>query len=337
MLLSAARKPELLAGCGEIAMMSESSNVPRSGPDGAGSAAPHGRQPTADDPSTAAVATQLGADTPQPFPLLVTDPPKIGDFWLDARLTASETGVVYFAHADDQPSVLLLMLNSGAAHDAAARDRLAGEVNKLHSDTVIARGGQGQNTGRLAGKFRSELDDPVPASAQPIAPWVALAYDASPAALAEADRLLRAVDLSRTPALGAVSGPGYDLPWRSDASTGHWRVWPLTWPGRHDRAGWVPLAVSWLFTVLLAALALLIAVLLFQNAPPEQPQPPVGTLASEDPNASSSASPIESSASASPSPSEGEHESPSKDPSMQSTGEESASASGSPSKRNERL
>lgn len=322
--------------------MSESSKSPQFnlGPSGASSKQSDLKPPAAarlDDPkaSSQLPPVQLGPDTPQPFPLLVTDPPKIGDFWLDARLTASETGVVYFAHADDQPSVLLLMLNSGAAHDAAARDRLAGEVNKLHADTVIARGGQGQNTGRLASKFRSELDDPVPASAQPIAPWVALAYDASPAALAEADRLLRSVDLSRTPALGAVSGPNYQLPWRSDGQTGHWRVWPLTWPGRHDRAGWVPLAVSWLLTVLLAALALLIAVLLFQNAPPEQPQPPVGSGQSSGSPSDSSGSPQPSDSSASPE--DGEHDSPSKDPSMQQSGESTASASGDPTKRNERL
>ena len=136
-------------------------------------------------------ATRAGAPDPQPHPLLPGDPPRIGDFWLDARLTARESGVVYLGHADDSPTAMVLVLSEGAAHDPAARQRLAGEVNKLHDRAVVARGGHGQDTGRLAHKFRSEADDPVSPEDPPMAPWVALAYDGSPAALAEADRLLR--------------------------------------------------------------------------------------------------------------------------------------------------
>lgn len=285
-----------------------------------------------DSPAT---SLYTGPDSPQPFPLLVSDPPRIGDFWLDARLTARQCGIVYFAHAYDQPAVLLLVLSDGAAKDASARDRLAGEVNKLHIDTVVARGGQGQNTGRLAGKFRGEDDDPVPASAQPIAPWVALAFDGRPHALAEADRLLRAVDLSSTPSLGAPSGPDYKLHWLDNSHAGHWRVWPLAWPGRHDRAGWVPLGVAWLLTILLGALALLIAVLLFQNTPPSSAKPPVQTNQSQSQQSQSpqSSNPSQSqSQSQSASQSQSQSQSASQSQSQsQSRSASQSSSSGSPS------
>nr|WP_076389767.1 hypothetical protein [Vaginimicrobium propionicum] len=283
-------------------------------------------------------ALYAGADSPKPFPLLVDDPPKIGDFWLDARLTASPSGVVYFAHADDKPSVLLLHLSQGAANDAAARDRLAGEVNKLHADTVIARGGQGQDSGRLAGKFRSELDDPITPGTKPVAGWVALAYDGKPHAVAEANRLLRTIDLSATTPLGSPSGPRFELPWVGDSRIGSWRAWPLPWPGRHDRAGILPLLASWLLTIMLAGLGLLIAVLIFQNSPPESPTPPVPTN-QQSSSSNSSSSPQESqsassdssqSQSQSQSPSSGESSSPTES-SQSSAGESSSSASQSPS------
>ncbi len=237
-------------------------------------------QPGTPPPSGAPGAPQPPASGPadlQPVPLLVSDPPKIGDFWLDARLTAREAGLVYIGHADDQPAVMLLVLAAGAANDPAARDRLAGEVNKLHAESVVARGGAGQDDGRLGFKYRSEADDPVAAGDASPAPWVALAYDGSADARAEADRLLRSVDLSSTPLLGRPAGPDYRLHWLDDSRPGNWRVWPASFPGRHDRAGWVPLAVAWSLTILLCGLALLIAVLLFQNSPPESPQPPVPT------------------------------------------------------------
>ena len=284
---------------------------------------------------------------PQPYPLLVSDPPRIGDFWLDARLVAREAGVVFVAHADDEPAVMVLVLAEGAAHDPAARDRLAGEVNKLHAESVVARGGDGQDGGRLGHKYRSEADDPVAAGDRPTAPWVALAYDGSPEAVAEADRLLRSVDLSSTPMLGSPAGPDYRLHWLDNSRPGAWRLWPASWPGRHDRAGWVPIATSWLLTIWLGALALLIAVLLFQNSPPESPQPPVPTEQSAssgegtpDQSDQQSASPSEGTESGSPqteASSPGEDGSPSREPSMGTGGEGTATDTQPPPPVNTKL
>lgn len=214
---------------------------------------------------------------------------------------------------------MLLVLSEGAANDAAARDRLAGEVNKMHVDTVVARGGRGQDEGRLAGKYRGEADDPIGPNDEPLVPWVALAWDGSVHAVAEADRVLRSVDLSTTPLIGAPAGPDYRLHWVDDTRPGRWRLWPLQWPARKDRAGWMTIAVSWLLMLVLTALALLIVVLIFQNTPPESPQPPVPTdqqsqssrqtpqspQSSDSSSEPSSAKPSESSASPSPSESSG--------------------------------
>jgi len=123
--------------------------------------------------------TPAGPEAPGPAPLsplLAADPARVGGFWLDARLTASASGVAYAAHDDHDTPAVLLLLSEGAARDAAARDRLAGTVNKMHIDTVLARGGQGQDEGRLAGTFRPAEDPPGP-DGEAQAPWVALAND----------------------------------------------------------------------------------------------------------------------------------------------------------------
>ena len=273
-------------------------------------------------------------DLPRLSPLWRDDPPKVGDFWLDARLTAAPSGVAYVAHDDHATSVMLILLSEGAAADPAARDRLGGEVDKLHIDTVIARGGRGQSEGRLGHRSRDEADDPVGPDDPPLAPWVALAYDGSAAAVAEADRILAAVELSRLPLQGTPSGPGYRLHWIDHTRPGVSRLWPLPWPGRNDRAGWLSILVSWLLMMLLAALAVLIAILIFQQAPQTSPPPPVPPSGSPPPTDGSpppsSGSPPPSSAS--PSPSSGSPSPSSGSPSPSSgSPSPSGSESGSPS------
>lgn len=266
-------------------------------------------------PPTGPSATGGGA--PSPSPLLASDPPRIGDFWLDARVLATPAGVTFIGHDDADTPVLLILLSEGAAADAAARDRLSGEVNHLHAETVVARGGQGQDQGRLGHLFRSEDDDPRGPAQLPLAPWVALVNDGSPAAPAEALRILQAVDLSMTREIGSPSGPGYRLYWADRHDAGTSRTWPLPWPGRGDHAGWSSVGIAWLLIVMIAALGLLIAVLLFQNVPPSPPPPPVPTSASGSgggsgsPSSGSPSSGSPSSGSGSPSSSGSQPQSPS--------------------------
>ena len=121
------------------------------------------------------------------------------------------------------PPAMVIMLSEGAAADAAARARFAGEINAMHIDTVLARGGQGQDTGRLGRKFRSEDDDPMAPDERQVAPWVALAYDGSPGrggrGRADADE----VQLATLPPQGTPSG-------RTTSSTGSTGCGP-GWPG----------------------------------------------------------------------------------------------------------
>jgi len=253
----------------------------------------------------------------------------IGGFWLDGRLAARASGIAFLAHegypspppgaASQQTAeaapVMLIVLSQGAAEDAAARDRLAGEVNKMHAETVIARGGANQDEGRLAAKYRADKDEPIPSDDSPAAPWVALAYDGSVDAIAEADRVLRSVDLSSTPPLGTMRGPSFQLPWISRTKPGNWHRWPLTWPRRTDRASWVSVLVAWLLMLVIAALALLLIILLFQIPPPPSGG---GGGGGGSASASSSASGSQSnSATASPTePTSGGQDSPSQTASM---------------------
>lgn len=294
-----------------------------------GSEADPGGQPTA------------AADTYVPVsPLLPDDPPKIGDFWLDSRLRATPSGVTYVGHSDanrlggdaNQP-VMVILLSEGAAEDAAARARLSGVINKLHIDTVVARGGQGQDEGRLAKKYRSEGDDPPAPDDRPVAPWAALVYDGSPAAAATAMRILTEVELSRLAPQGTPSGPDFRLYWIDRIKPGLARLWPLPWPGRYDRAGWTTILVSWLLMLLLAALAILIAILIFHNRPPQTPPPPAPPTGSPPPQSGSpppqSGSP--SPQSGSPPPQSGSPSPQSASPSPQSGSPTRQSPSQSPS------
>jgi hypothetical protein len=226
---------------------------------------------------------------------------------------------------------MVIMLSAGAAEDAGARERLAHEAGMMHPDTMLASGGAGLSGGRFADRYVNPDDYPISPDETPLAPWVALAWDGTAEAVAEADRVLRSVDLSSTPALGQVSGPDFELPWIKRVAPGNWRSWPLSWPGERRRAGAMSLLAAWLLLLLLTALALLIVVLIFQNTPPESPNnpldpPPSGGASSSpaSPNSpsdgSDSASPDSPSTSGSesgtPTPSGSQQQSPSWTPSM---------------------
>jgi hypothetical protein len=186
--------------------------------------------------------------------------------------------VAYLAHSEtSNDPVMVLLLSEGASSDAAARDRLAGQVDRMHIDTVIAHGGPGQDGGRMAGKYHASSDAPDPVDDTPAAPWAALAFDGSPAAVAEANRLLAEIDLSWLPQQGDPHGPDFTLPWKDRPGPGAVNLWPLPWPGRPDRAGKVSILASWLLMILLAALAVLLAILMFSESPQSEPPPPVPT------------------------------------------------------------
>lgn len=254
------------------------------------------------EPMSTTPAPGPDADLPAPLaPLLAADPVRVGGYWLDARLTATASGAAFVAHDDTNTPAMVILLSEGAAADAAARERLAGTVNTLHIDTVLARGGQGQDSGRLGHRFRSASDQPEAPPDAPQAPWVALAYDGSPRAVAEANRILAEVDLSWLDQQGRPAGPDYRLHWIDQVRPGVARSWPLPWPGRHDRAGWLSILVSWLLMLLIMALAVLVAILIFQNSAPQEPPPPVPTSASASGGGSGSPSPE----SGSPSPESG--------------------------------
>ena len=258
-------------------------------------------------------------------PLLDDDPPKIGAYWLDARLGATAAGVTFVGHDAQDRSAMIILLSEGAAADPAARDRLAGAVNRMHIDTVLARGGEGQDSGRMGRKFQVEDDDPVTPDGRLLAPWVAMAYDGSPAAAAESKRVLDQVELAGLRPQGSPAGPDYNHYWSDKIRPGLARLWPLPWPGRYDRAGWRTILVSWLLMLLIGALAVLIAILIFRNQPPQQPPPPTGGSGSPPPSASASP---QSGSPQSGSPQSG---SPSGSQSGSPSGSESGSPSGSPS------
>lgn len=269
------------------------------------------------------------------FPLEPQDPVRIGDFWLDSRLATTRAGIAFAAHEEGGDSVMLLLLSKGAAQDHAARARFSGEINAMHIDTVVARGGYGQDEGRMAVRFRDEDDDPVLADQAPLAPWVALAFTGTVGAVQEAQRILHAVDLALTAPLGEPKGPGFDLHWASETQHGTTRLWPLPWPGRRDRAGWITFMTSWLLMLLLAALAILLAILLFQNAPQDSPPPPVAPESGESNGGGESGSgePQEP-ASGSPDTQPGSDPDPSDTPTMEEPGgDDSGPGEPSPNRR----
>jgi hypothetical protein len=266
-------------------------------------------------------------------PLLPDDPPKVGEFWLDARLGATPAGIAFTAHDATNTPAMVILLAEGAAADAAARSRFAGEINALHIDMVIARGGHGQDTGRLGRKYRSGEDDPVAPDERLVAPWAALAYDGSPAAAAQAMQILDAVQIATLPPQGVPSGPDYQQYWINRVRPGLARLWPLPWPGRFDRAGWRTILVSWLLMLLLAALAVLIAILIFRNQPPMSPPTPTGSSAGPQSGSPQSGAPQSGSPQ---SPGSGSPSSGSPGPSGTESGggEPTESATGSPAATN---
>ncbi|WP_344216521.1 hypothetical protein [Kribbella sancticallisti] len=219
-----------------------------------------------------APATVPARVLPDALPLMPEDPPRVGDFWLRGRLGANAAGYLYAATDETGRDAVVAMMTEGSADDAAARDRFVTVVDGLPVAAVLAH-----NDG--------DDDD--------LALWVALGpirpNDGSSAVADErliaerrGEEVLSAVLMDRVPQLGRVRGPDFRHYWENRRRPGLFRLWPLPWPAALRPASWFALVLSLLTMLVIMALAIFIAWLLFKNSPEVDPGPvipdPSGTV-----------------------------------------------------------
>ncbi|MEV6286755.1 hypothetical protein [Kribbella sp. NPDC051770] len=216
--------------------------------------------PAAAAPPQAPEPPQL---VPDALPLLPEDPPRVGEFWLRGRLGANAAGYLYAAADETGRGAVVAMMTEGSADDASARDRFVRAVDELPGESVLAH---------------NDADD------DDLALWVALGPlredDGSSSAADErliAERrgedVLSAVLMDRIPQIGRVRGPDFRHYWEGRRRPGLFRIWPLPWPAVLRPASRLALVLSLLAMALIMALAVLIAWLLFRNAPEVDPAP----------------------------------------------------------------
>ncbi|HEY0472119.1 MAG TPA: hypothetical protein VGD34_10640 [Kribbella sp.] len=204
---------------------------------------------------------------PDGLPLLPEDPPRVGDFWLQARLGANAAGYLYAACDDDGRRAVVAMMTEGSADDAAARDRFVYAVDDLPAEAVLAHND-------------SDDDD--------LALWVALgpirpddgsssASDERIIAERRGEEVLSAVLMDRVPQLGRFRGPDFRHYWENRRRPGLFRIWPLPWPAVLRPASRLALILALVAMALIMALATLIAWLLFRHAPQVDPGPVIPT------------------------------------------------------------
>ncbi|TWD83095.1 hypothetical protein FB561_4250 [Kribbella amoyensis] len=200
---------------------------------------------------------------PDALPLQPEDPPRVGEYWLRGRLGANAAGYLYVARTDDGRGAVIAMMTEGSADDAAARDRFVTAVDELPGSAVLAH---------------NDADD------DDLALWVALgpvreddgsssATDERSIAERRGEDVLSAVLMDRIPQLGRLRGPDFRHHWENRRRPGLFRIWPLPWPAVLRPASRVALMLSLLAMALIMALAVLIAWLLFRNAPEVDPGP----------------------------------------------------------------
>ncbi|MEV8372528.1 hypothetical protein AB0P21_07305 [Kribbella sp. NPDC056861] len=204
---------------------------------------------------------------PDALPLLPEDPPRVGDFWLRARLGANAAGYLYSASDENGRDAVVAMMTEGSSDDASARDRFVIAVDDLPADVVLAH---------------NDADD------DDLALWVALGPirpdDGSSAAADEqliAERrgedVLSAVLMDKIPPIGKVRGPDFRHYWEHRRRPGLFRIWPLPWPISLRPASWLAMILSLLTMLIIMVLAILIAWLLFRNSPEVEPEPVIPT------------------------------------------------------------
>jgi hypothetical protein len=205
---------------------------------------------------------------PDGLPLQPEDPPRVGDFWLRTRLGANAAGYLYSASDDHGRSAVVAMMTEGSADDAAARDRFVTAVDELPVEAVLAH---------------NDADD------DDLALWVALgpireddgtssAADERLIAERRGEEVLSAVLMDRVPQLGRFRGPDFRHHWENRRRPGLFRIWPLPWPAVLRPASRLALALALLTMAIIMALAVLIAWLLFRNAPEVDPGPVIPTV-----------------------------------------------------------
>lgn len=190
--------------------------------------------------------------TVEPHRLRRGDPPQLGQVVLVGRLAVTDAGYVYAARAGRTQAAVVL-LNEGAEADSYGRARFLAAIEST-------RNGAGHTV------LAAETDPEV-------APWIAVEVTSWEAARDIGRQLLAPVTLDDVPHPSAMAGPAFRPHWFRRADAGRWRLWPLPWPSMLSTAGrWTYLA-SFALVLLIASLALLVAVKIFENQPPGPPPP----------------------------------------------------------------
>lgn len=147
-------------------------------------------------------------------PLQYGDPPHVGPFALQARLWTAPAGLVYLAQGPDGRVVSVAVLSSGAALDAAARDRFVTGIRDAERQTRTGVLGWGASlVDRVRGRAAPGTP-PVLAMHDGPAPWVAVPYAPNGPG---AERFLDPVMVSGT-LIGRRHGPDFAHYWLGDAA-----------------------------------------------------------------------------------------------------------------------
>ena len=221
------------------------------------------------------------------LPLERGDPPALGGIELAGRLGWTVSGVVYAGRLGQQP-VTVVALNEGAEKDPYARARFqeaAQTLSPSRPDGAVQTEQDGAKVaearpGAVPGTATVSDDATVIAgdSDVDIAPWVAVSGGNRESELAAAQALLGHVALDHVPPVGEPAGPGFLPHWSARARLGRWRMWPLPWPSALTTASRWTYVAAFALVVTVAAIALWIAVKLFEDQPAVPPGPGPGPV-----------------------------------------------------------
>ena len=222
------------------------------------------------------------------LPLERGDPPALGGIELTGRLAWTASGVVYAGRLGHQP-VTVVALNEGAEKDSYARARFQEAAHTLgpsRPDGVVAterddvRAAETELVGAAAGTAAMTAHATVIAgeSDVDIAPWVAVSANSRESELAAALALLAHVAMDHVPPMGEPAGPGFRPHWSARATLGRWRMWPLPWPSALTTASRWTYVAAFALVLTVAAIALWIAVKLFEGQPAVPPGPGPGPV-----------------------------------------------------------